>query len=481
MHQPFRDTRPTDTYGAFELRGRSKAAKALVDEVHSAILNTETRQRKRRENDAKTFYVTVERFVGELLHAKAGNGTGRFSRSLSKKGFLRDVVTLENVNAVLEGLKKLDYVDHTPGYAAYGPSFDDKSKTEHRPGEASKFEATQTLIDLASRHGIKLTQIHRHFAIEHQPLEARRTAQGDWRGKQTGRKVPIKQTPLTEQMEQLVVAINKFIDGFTIGGADHRMFYRLFNQCDDLSTYRWDRGGRLYSDSGTERPSYQSMSSKPKEDRELRSNITIDGERVIELDIAGSYLCIFHALAGQPLLLAPDEDPYARVQADRDLVKAWMTFSFGAGKPCGRWPKEFTKRYADEHDGLRPGKVGTARAIETKAIEAFPALKHIGRWGLEWGNLMFVESEIILWAIENLMQMEIPALPMHDALIVPASDAAEGARALYQSFYHTVGVCPVIKTKSELPGIREAVAAVAREFSGLPPKAPRINTRADEA
>ncbi|WP_375314347.1 hypothetical protein WHZ77_15140 [Bradyrhizobium sp. A5] len=472
MDQPFRDTRLTDVYGAFEFRARSVAAKALVNEVYDAILNTETRRRKRRENDAKTFYVTVERFVGELLHAKASNGTGRFSRSLSKKGFLRDVVTLENVNIALEGLKKLDYVHHTPGYAAYGPSFDDRTKTEHRPGEAAKFEATPALIDLASRHGIKLTQIQRHFAIEHQPLEARTSK---------GRKVPIKRTPLTKQMEELVVAINRFIDGFTIGGADHRMFYRLFNQCDDLSTYRWDRGGRLYSDSGTERPSYQSMSSKPKEDRELRSNITIDGEPVIELDIAGSYLCIFHALAGQPLLLAPDEDPYARVQADRDLVKAWMTFSFGAGKACGRWPKEFTKRYAEEHDGIRPGKVGTAPDIETKAKEAFPALKHIGSWGLEWGNLMFVESEIILWAIENLMQMEIPALPMHDALIVPASDAAEGARALYQSFYHKVGVCPVIKTKSGLPGIREAVAAVGREFSGLPPKAPMINTRADEA
>jgi hypothetical protein len=133
--------------------------------------------------------------------------------------------------------------------------------------------------------------------------------------------------------------------------------------------------------------------------------------------------------------------------------------------------------YADEHGGVRPTTLCGARAIRDKALAAYPLLRRVGDSGLRWGDLMFVESEVVLKAMEVLKHRGVPSLPVRDALIVPASDAAQGARTLYLSFYHIVGALPVIKTKSRLPGVKAAVKAVWDEVKDLEPKRPQINTR----
>jgi hypothetical protein len=126
----------------------------------------------------------VDRFVGELLQAKARKGgTGRFGRAMSKRYFLNGIDDLDNVLAVRDGLKKLDYLIHTPGYPVYGRDFDNPDKHEQRKGEAAKFEATSSLLELAAQCGVTLSQIHRHFPLEHQPIEARASSINDWRGK----------------------------------------------------------------------------------------------------------------------------------------------------------------------------------------------------------------------------------------------------------------------------------------------------------
>jgi hypothetical protein len=85
-NQPFRNETPTDAYGAFEYRARSEDAKKLVLSLHTAVLATESRTRKRKQADAERFLQTVERFVGELLRAKARKeGTGRFARAMSER------------------------------------------------------------------------------------------------------------------------------------------------------------------------------------------------------------------------------------------------------------------------------------------------------------------------------------------------------------------------------------------------------------
>ena len=476
IDQPSLDQTPRDAYGAFEFRARSKQAVKLAERLHNTILATENRKRQRRSDDAERFKETVERFVGELLQAKAKKGgTGRFWRSMSTRGFSGDVVSQTNVKAIREALEGFGYLKHTKGSPKFGPDFDDG--ISQFKGEAAKFEATPQLIQFAAEFGVTLPKISRHFRIKHDPIEARMSSTGDWSGKQQGPRVRFEHTPKTLKMEEDVVALNEFMKGFKVAGADHDVFYRLFNKCDDLSTYQWNKGGRLYSDSGSDAPSYQNLSNKSSERRGLRSKITIDGEGTVELDIASSYLTIFHALLEKPLALSPNDDPYSRIDANRDLVKGWITVSFGAGKPCVKWSPQFSKRYADEHNGTRPTEQCSASVMREKALKAYPLLKHIGKWGLTWADLMYVESEIIMKAMTALMHRGVPSLPVHDALIVPVSDASVGAETLYLSFYHTVGTLPVIKTKSRVEGVKAAVEAVRSRFEGWETKAPQINTR----
>jgi hypothetical protein len=180
--QHFRDNTPRDAYGAFEHRARSDAAKKLVEHLNDAIIRTETRKRQRKAADAQRFYETLERFVGELLQAKARQGkggTGRFGRAMSTRGFSGDIVSYDNVRAVRDGLKKLGYLIHTKGYPNFHLSFDNPDGYAQGKGEAAKFEASPSLVELASEHGVSLSKVHGHFGIERQPIEARRSSISD--------------------------------------------------------------------------------------------------------------------------------------------------------------------------------------------------------------------------------------------------------------------------------------------------------------
>ena len=60
----------------------------------------------------------------------------------------------------------------------------------------------------------------------------------------------------------------------------------------------------------------------------------INGEPVAEVDIHASYLTIFLTLTATPI---PEGNMYERVGMPRDAVKAFVTQTFGAGKPAARW------------------------------------------------------------------------------------------------------------------------------------------------
>ena len=71
------------------------------------------------------------------------------------------------------------------------------------------------------------------------------------------------------------------------------------------------------------------------------------------------------------------------------------------------------------------------------------------RWGGEigghvrdWGDLMFVESKVILGTMRALMARGIPSFPIHDSLIVPQSREAVAVNILREKFCAETGVVP---------------------------------------
>jgi hypothetical protein len=57
-------------------------------------------------------------------------------------------------------------------------------------------------------------------------------------------------------------------------------------------------------------------------------------------------------------------------------------------------------------------------------------------------RLQRVEADALTLAMTRLADGGVPALPLHDALILRRSDASEGAAALQRAFEEVAGVCP---------------------------------------
>ena len=194
---------------------------------------------------------------------------------------------------------------------------------------------------------------------------------------------------------------------------------RIFNE-GDRGDFAWDRGGRLYARPGD--ATYQSLSSAE------RGQLRLNGEAVVEIDIRASHLHIVYALRGQSLANQVREfdekgqfeevDPYQVGDLPRAVVKTWVTVTLGAGEPPEKWPgKAVTDLKEDpgiDLKGYPPADVGQA------ILSRHPVLRDLS--GISWARLQFIESQAIVATMLQLMRdHRIPALPVHDSLIVPRS------------------------------------------------------------
>jgi hypothetical protein len=222
---------------------------------------------------------------------------------------------------------------------------------------------------------------------------------------------------------------------------------RKFHQASNLQTYKWDKGGRLYSYPQASE-CYQHLSE------DTRLGMRIDGESVVEIDISSSYLTIFYAWCDQRL--DTDADAYSGIlgptDLDRQVAKFWINASFGNGNLLTRWAKEFTSDFRDrlKKKGIPPEAFDTKAypmsLVKERALQRHPLLE---RWGGEirgrvrgWADLMFVESKVIIATMQELMAKGVPSMPVHDSLIVQASKEALAADTLSHQFRAHTGVVP---------------------------------------
>ncbi|MGO3928785.1 hypothetical protein NP284_10795 [Rhodopseudomonas pseudopalustris] len=446
-----------DILVTFDFSAATEAAERLAERILAAVLASENRKRARGAEKASEFKSAVERLLGEVLMAKAEiRSTGRAAIPSKKENFTGRHVSWRDFKSARDAMVSLGLIHHQSGKHRWRDFDwgDDDRQTVNLGGKAATYEATSLLLSWAEDEAITPGTMHQHF--RRPLLRARNSA---------GMDVRFRPSRLTERLTAELEEINAFLSGFKIS-APHIRFYRQFNVCDDASTYGWDKGGRLYSEAEPGSVSYQNLSGQD------RAGITIDGSKVIELDIAASQLTIFHALVGQPLTLARGEDLYARVTGDiapsalRPIVKGWIVASLGNNKPCKRWSDDMTSAYAKKNAGAKISSIITAPKVGQLVLKTFPALHKLGSPGSPtWADLQFAEATVLTRTLQMLMRRGIPALPVHDSLIIKASDAGEAARALYGQFAYTIGVLPIIKTKSEVLGAN-AVEEAWEDYGG---------------
>ena len=216
---------------------------------------------------------------------------------------------------------------------------------------------------------------------------------------------------------------------------------------------RFDAGGRIYG-------GWTGLDQKSK-----RLHCTIDGEPVVEIDIRASQPTLLSSLLGHKLgglgPLGEWDDVYSElsrlaavhhywsivddkidqielIKRNRNVAKAVVMALIGSGLPLkSKATTELVKDF-----GLTPqGWI----LFRDRLVETIPALNELEprydqKGQLEGyingaGFLSYHESEMTLRTLAALIEQDVPAYPVHDSLIVKASDAVVAAKVFRHNIH----------------------------------------------
>jgi hypothetical protein len=297
--------------------------------------------------------------------------------------------TVEPTDALHERLKQAGVANDVPLHWAFDPKLKENAKLETLiVVRRKRNQPDGTRLPADRIHGLELTE------------EGRR---------------------LLRQMELR----NRFIQAQDIVGTQLIGWNRIFVQ--DLA-----QGGRMYALPRGE-SSYQQMK------RDERPNLLINGMPVCEIDLRAASLYFALACRGISLVerlreMAKD-DPYALPDPDqRKIIKHYWTVCGGSEEHPRWWPKGTTAKL--ELDRLP--KIAEVRDVFLRAYPELIEMRDIG-----WPRLYKLESDAIGMAMDLLRAHAVPALPVHDSLIVPVRATELAIACLKHACMEIAGFPPV--------------------------------------
>lgn len=426
----------------------SPNAVALRDEV-LALLNQSKgeskavqgrRTRRPQQAEVVRHQQTLEAILGDLILASGNQASlGYCYRSKNRQGFT-DSGTKASSRAFewqIAALKARGLIDLIDGLTGLD-DFDGDVYVWFR--RATRLRATPDLLAIAQRHGISAANLKDHYVKRQKGSNALVQLRNGHTKDNKGKTQSCPDNETTRALRGQIARVNAIYAGHKITGipTDKVRLRRVFNRADERG-FRYNKGGRLYDD-------FQGMLGAE------RAKILIDGEPVIELDLKASQLTILHGITEAEL---PEGDPYWVKDVPRGVVKAIVTTMIGLGhsNPT-RWSPKSKAGLLEELGGDEPmvprrfGRLYPMKATASKVLRRLPGLYSLTPGRMDWADLQFIESEILLATILELGEEHgIPALPVHDSIIVPRS-AEEVARAcLGAAFERLAKRKPIIEAK----------------------------------
>jgi hypothetical protein len=307
-------------------------------------------------------------------------------------------------------------------------------------GKITTMQMTPKLLEFALGYGITPKNRSMHFGKLPRPKAifnpVRVTKKRLRRNGKKGPKAYIRYDPRDPRFLQECIRINRlnhFWSEQIITPDNHYAFYRTFSN-GDVEGFDFNRGGRVMSEGG----GYQGQNP------ENRLKSLINGHPVCELDIVSCHTRIYHGIMGQPL--GPTFDPYADTGFPRDVAKAFVAMLMGRKTTSGDWADQ-TKAAL-----LKKRKVDLNQyAVDDVRKAVFGVLPLLREWDsspYRWDDLQYVESCIILETIEDLAYTHnVPALPVHDSILIPQKDEALAREVLSRCFQKHTGAIPMLSLK----------------------------------
>ncbi len=374
------------------------------------------------------FRDAIGAIVCDLLRAAVHQPVRACCRPMAAASFNGARVGYRNAKLVLDRLHETKLVVRVSGY------LDRDTQT----GAVTRITPAPHLIATLAGFGITPGNQHTHFARRIMPKTAADLVflndASHWK---EGKRISGKRMAIDYDRPEVAARIcklqriNAFTSKQTIGGADHDYFRCIFNQ-GDMHGHGYRKGGRIWSVGG----GYQALS---KADRE---GITINGQPTVELDIRSSHPVIY--LAKNGIYFDHSEDLYRIPGMDRNIVKLMVNLTLSQRKIPKSWPRDTKKEYLKDHSRDIAADY-PFRKIQDKVFAHHPFLTDRASVNMDWADLQFIESEVIINTVVRLNDLGITALPVHDSIRVPLMSMAIALHIFSMEFETTVGVKPELK------------------------------------
>lgn len=229
----------------------------------------------------------------------------------------------------------------------------------------------------------------------------------DASGRKIKREIDMPMTEEAKRRDDAVKAYNEYIERqeITLDGR------KLDCQVEAEYTDDFEHGGRLY----TKATGHQIKG---------RENIRINGESTVEIDYSTYHASIIYDMEG----IALTGDAYDFL-SNRDHAKRTLNILFNASNE-------------KEAKGAIHAACGvdyiTAEDYIAKAKKRHQEISgHFGRG--EGLRLQNTDAAIMLSILAKMMAKRIPALPVHDSIIIPAKDEAKAVEAMRDAYRDAIG------------------------------------------
>jgi len=285
---------------------------------------------------------------------------------------------------------------------------------ERRKGACTRIKASEYLNDLIDDLGVTLAD----FGIsEDKPVlqcRSEKETSASGKGKVRGKLLPILKTKDNLRREAEMKEINAFLRNLQITCSypfdpTQCHLVRIFNNGG------FEEGGRLYMGW------WQSIPSR------ARKSIRIDGEPVVELDFAQLHPTMLYGeyASGVPL----KGDPYQVPGLPRKVAKKLFNAMINARMKLKQWPEGV--------DGTSlEMKVSEAQRLVLERHHSIEAAFFTGA-GL---RLQRQDSDMMVAILLELVGQDIPALPVHDSVIVPERHKETVVEVMRRQFKDRTGL-----------------------------------------
>ena len=287
--------------------------------------------------------------------------------------------------------------------------------------------ATGKLLDAVRSTEIRLSDVQRAEGQQRIVLTVRPPKRYAYGSRVSNSWIDYPETDETRRLRAEMDELNSFLSSrtITLRGELPPAFnlWRNFTLRSEADPRDFNLHGRLYGGFWMVLPEAE------------RQHLRIDGEPVADLDFAAMFPSLAYIRAGHP---PPVGDPYAirGLEAHRGAAKVAMSALLSSG-PLRSLPPRVREELTE----------GWTLAKLRKAVtDLHPALSGSLEQDLSL-EFMFTESRILMVALRDLMRRGVPALPMHDGMMVPASKAEVGRRAMELASIEICGVAIAVTDK----------------------------------